>query len=60
MLLKAALVFRRWLYHEPPSVISFGKSQTYSVESDNVELHHYLARLRRKNRYSSRPIDAVR
>lgn len=30
------------------------KSQTYSVEGDNTELRHYLARLGRKNRCFSR------
>ena len=30
------------------------KSQTYSVEGDNSDLRHYLARLRRKSRCFSR------
>jgi len=35
------------------------KSQTYSVEADNAELRHYLARLARKSRCFSRSIDAL-
>jgi insertion element IS1 protein InsB len=36
------------------------KSQTYSVEADNAELRHYLARLARRSRCFSRSIDALR
>lgn len=36
------------------------KSQTYSVEGDNAELRHYLARLARKSRCFSRSIHALR
>lgn len=36
------------------------KSQTYSVEADNAELGHYLARLARKSRCFSLCIDALR
>lgn len=36
------------------------KSQTYSVEADNAELRHYLARLARKSRCFSRCIQALR
>jgi insertion element IS1 protein InsB len=35
------------------------KSQTYSVEADNAELRHYLARLVRKSRCFSRCIHAL-
>src|SRR5262249_35218805 len=35
------------------------KSQTYSVEADNAELRHYLARLARKSRCFSRSIRAL-
>lgn len=35
------------------------KSQTYSVEGDNSELRHYLARLGRRNRCFSRCLDAL-
>jgi len=36
------------------------KSQTYSVEADNAELRHYLARLRRSSRCFSRLLTALR
>ena len=36
------------------------KSQTYSVEGDNAELRHYLARLARRSRCFSRCINALR
>jgi IS1 family transposase len=34
--------------------VSLGKSETYSVEADNAELRHYLARLARSSRCFSR------
>jgi insertion element IS1 protein InsB len=37
-----------------------GKTQTYTVESDNANLRHYLARLARKSRCFSRCIQALR
>src|SRR5436853_7437012 len=36
------------------------KSQTYSVEADNAELRHYLARLHRKTRCFSKCLLALR
>jgi insertion element IS1 protein InsB len=36
------------------------KSQTYSVEADNAELRHYLARLARRSRCFSRCLHALR
>ena len=36
------------------------KSQTYSVEADNAELRHYLARLARRSRCFSRCLQALR
>jgi IS1 family transposase len=36
------------------------KAETYSVEGDNAELRHYLARLARRSRCFSRCIDALR
>jgi insertion element IS1 protein InsB len=36
------------------------KSETYSVEGNNAELRHYLARLVRKSRCFSRCIEALR
>ena len=35
------------------------KSQTYSVEGDNAELRHYLARLVRQSRCFSRSLEAL-
>jgi IS1 family transposase len=35
------------------------KSQTYSVEGDNAELRHYLARLFRRSRCFSRSLEAL-
>ncbi|MBC8100869.1 MAG: IS1 transposase [Armatimonadetes bacterium] len=35
------------------------KSQTYSVEADNAQLRHYLARLGRQSRCFSRSIEAL-
>jgi insertion element IS1 protein InsB len=36
------------------------KRQTYSVEADNAELRHYLARLARRSRCFTRSIQALR
>ena len=36
------------------------KSETYSVEGDNAELRHYLARLARRSRCFSRCVTALR
>lgn len=45
----------QWLwYHFGRHEVSQGKSETYSVEGDNAELRHYLARLARKYRCFSR------
>jgi len=38
----------------------YDKSETYSVEADNAELRHYLARLTRKSRCFSKCIRALR
>ncbi len=38
----------------------YDKSETYSVEGDNAELRHYLARLTRKSRCFSKCIKALR
>ncbi len=35
------------------------KSQTFSVEGDNADLRHYLARLGRKSRCFSRSLEAL-
>jgi len=44
---------RLW-YHLGRYEISEGKTDTYSVEGDNAELRHYLARLARSSRCFSR------
>jgi IS1 family transposase len=44
---------RLW-YHFGRYEISEGKNDTYSVEGDNAELRHYLARLARRSRCFSR------
>jgi IS1 family transposase len=45
----------QWLwYHLGRYAVSQGKADTYSVEADNAELRHYLARLARKSRCFSR------
>jgi insertion element IS1 protein InsB len=41
-------------YHLGQYSLSEGKSDTYSVEADNAELRHYLARLARSSRCFSR------
>ena len=41
-------------YHLGYYQVSVGKSDTYSVEADNAELRHYLARLARSSRCFSR------
>lgn len=38
----------------------YNKSKTYSVEGDNAEFRHYLARLTRRSRYFSKCIEALR
>lgn len=42
---------RLW-YHGGRYAVSVGKKETYSVEGDNAELRHYLARLARLARRS--------
>ena len=45
----------QWLwYHYGRHQVAEGKSETYSVEADNAELRHYLARLGRRSRCFSR------
>lgn len=44
---------RLW-YHFGRYEVSEGKNDTYSVEGDNAELRHYLARLARRSRCFSR------
>jgi IS1 family transposase len=49
---------RLW-YHLGRYEISEGKTDTYSVEGDNAELRHYLARLARSSRCFSCPFAPV-
>jgi insertion element IS1 protein InsB len=42
------------VYYPGKYAISVGKTDTYSVEGDNAELRHYLARLARRSRCFSR------
>ncbi|MDQ3703686.1 MAG: IS1 family transposase [Chloroflexota bacterium] len=41
-------------------VISYGKEQTYTIESINADLRTYLGRLKRKSRCFPRSIEALR
>ena len=47
------------IYYPGRHTAMYDKSQTYSVEADNAELRHYLARLARKSRCFSRCIKAL-
>ena len=50
---------RLW-YHWGVYEVSEGKTDTYSVEGDNAELRHYLARLARRSRCFSRCPEALK
>lgn len=52
-------VWQAVLYLKGEHFTVIDKSQTYSVEGDNAELRHYLARLARKSRCFSRSIVAL-
>ncbi len=47
-------MYSRLWYHGGSYQVSPGKSETYSVEGDNAQLRHYLARLARSSRCFSR------
>ena len=47
-------------YHGARYQALLDKSQTYSVEGDNAELRHYLARLHRRTRCYSKAERALR
>ncbi|MCL4559489.1 MAG: IS1 transposase [Chloroflexi bacterium] len=47
-------VYDHLWYHWGVYEVSEGKRDTYSVEADNAELRHYLARLARRSRCFSR------
>jgi insertion element IS1 protein InsB len=49
---------RLW-YHYGQYEVSQAKTDTFSVEGDNAELRHYLARLARRSRCFSRCIEAM-
>ena len=51
--------YERLYYHGGRYEVSVGKTDTYSVEGDNAELRHYLARLGRRSRCFSRCADAL-
>jgi len=48
------------VYYPGRHAVAPGKSQTYSVEADNAELRHYVARLGRRSRCFSRSLEALR
>ena len=52
--------YQTLVYYPGRHAVAPGKSQTYSVEADNAELRHYLARLGRRSRCFSRSIVALR
>ena len=56
----ALAMYATLVYYPGRHAVAPGKSQTYSVEADNAEVRHYLARLGRKSRCFSRSIDALR
>ena len=56
----ACPIYETLVYYPGHHAVAPGKSQTYSVEADNAELRHYLARLGRRSRCFSRSIDALR
>jgi len=55
----AFAVYDTLVYYPGHHQALLNKSQTYSVEADNAELRHYLARLARKSRCFSRCLHAL-
>ena len=51
--------YKSLLYRRGEHAVALGKSETYSVESDNADLRHYLARLGRRSRCFSRSLAAL-
>ena len=51
--------YRSLTYRSGQHAVAPGKSETYSVEGDNADLRHYLARLGRKSRCFSRSLVAL-
>lgn len=56
----AFAVYHALVYAPGQHTAHLDKSETYSVEADNAELRHYLARLARRSRCFSRCIRALR
>ena len=52
-------VYRTLLYQQGEHQVAPGKTETYSVEGDNADLRHSLARLGRKSRCFSRSLVAL-
>jgi insertion element IS1 protein InsB len=52
--------YQTLVYYPGRHAVAPGKSQTDSVEADNAELRHYLARLGRRSRCFSRSMAALR
>jgi IS1 family transposase len=52
--------YQTLVYYPGRHAVAPGKSQTYSVEADNAERRHYLARLGRRSRCFSRSMAALR
>jgi hypothetical protein len=52
--------YKALVYYPGRHVVGASKSQTYSVEADNAELRHYLARLGHRSRCFSRSIEPLR
>ena len=52
-------VYPTLMYAPGKHTVASGKSQTFSVEGDNAEMRHYLARLGRRSRCFSRRIEAL-
>jgi len=52
-------VYPTLIYAPGTHAVAPGKSQTFSVEGDNAELRHYLARLGRRSRCFSRCLWAL-
>jgi insertion element IS1 protein InsB len=53
-------IYDRLWYHWGVYEVSPGKTETFSVEADNAELRHYLARLARRSRCFSRCPEALK
>lgn len=52
--------YQTLLYATGEHTVAPGKSQTYSVEGDNADIRHYLARLHKKSRCFSRCLQALK